>query len=197
MQHTKKLRVIITIAFIVLNCGILITIFAKFIISCKLLDEYTRINIFEDISALDVVKTTEAELTDEYISDLSVLRSFVHGVAYNSETFEIYAYEFETVEDAKKYMKLTRGTSEEKDKQPLLFTSLTVFRLVAVDLLLKVFSINTTVYGDVSFCSHFLIQLLNDSICLRLGYPQHLYNFISFDKQTFSHILNLLNRDKV
>lgn len=103
MQHTKKLRVIITIAFIVLNCGILITIFAKFIISCKLLDEYTRINIFEDISALDVVKTTEAELTDEYISDLSVLRSFVHGVAYNSETFEIYAYEFETVEDAKKY----------------------------------------------------------------------------------------------
>ena len=126
MQHTKKLRVIITIAFIVLNCGILITIFAKFIISCKLLDEYTRINIFEDISALDVVKTTEAELTDEYISDLSVLRSFVHGVAYNSETFEIYAYEFETVEDAKKYMKLTRGTSEEKDKEYALHSKLCI-----------------------------------------------------------------------
>ena len=30
-----------------------------------------------------------------------------------------------------------------------------------------------------------------------LGYSQHLYNFISFDKQTFSHVLNLLIGDKV
>ena len=42
-----------------------------------------------------------------------------------------------------------------------------------------------------------MFQLLNDSICLGLRYSQHLYNFISFNKQTFSHVLNLLNRDKV
>ena len=42
-----------------------------------------------------------------------------------------------------------------------------------------------------------MFQLFNDSICLGLRYSQHLYNFISFNKQTFSHVLNLLNRDKV
>ena len=41
---------------------------------------------------------------------------------------------------------------------------------LAVYLLLKVFSIYTTVYSDVSFFSHFLIQFFDDSICLRLGY---------------------------
>jgi hypothetical protein len=117
MQRLKNPRVIIVIVAVVLICGILIADLINFVISCKILDEYTQMNIFEDISELDVLKTTEAELTDEYIDGLSVLRSFVHEVEYDSESFEIYAYEFETVEDAKKYMELTRGVSEEKDKE--------------------------------------------------------------------------------
>lgn len=117
MQRLKNPRVIIVIVAVVLICGILIADLINFVISCKILDEYTQMNIFEDISELDVLKTTEAELTDEYIDGLSVLRSFVHEVEYDSETFEIYAYEFETVEDAKKYMELARGFSEQDDKE--------------------------------------------------------------------------------
>ncbi len=117
MQRLKKPYVIVAIVVIVLLCGFVIAGFTDLANSSGKLKEYTQMNIFEDISELDVLKTTEAELADEYINGLSVLRSFVHEVEYNSDTFEIYAYEFETVEDAKKYMELTRGVSEEKDQE--------------------------------------------------------------------------------
>lgn len=116
MQYFKKPRVIIVVVTL-LCCGFLIADFTNFVGSSGKLSEYTQMNIFEDISELNDLKTTETELTDEYISGLSVLRSFVHEAEYNSETFEIYAYEFETVEDAKKYMEFARGVSEEKDKE--------------------------------------------------------------------------------
>lgn len=117
MQRLKKSRLIIAIVAVVLICGILIADLINFVISCKKLNEYTQINIFEDISVLDALKISEAELTDEYIGDLSVLQSFVHEIEHDAKAFEIYAYEFETVEDAKKYMELARGFSEQDDKE--------------------------------------------------------------------------------
>ena len=69
-------------------------------------NNYTKINHFDDISeclALDDFKVNGDNLVDNYISDINYIDSYVYKLNCNNTLFEMYAYEFDSIDTAKKY----------------------------------------------------------------------------------------------
>lgn len=105
------------------KCIVFVFVFIAIYFMCMIISfieygTYKKINIFSEISecnVLDDLKVNDKSLVDRYIEDISYEDSYVYELKYDSNSFEIYAYEFKSVDDAKKYYSKVWGHTSEKE----------------------------------------------------------------------------------
>ncbi len=111
MLRLQKKRILISLLFVLIILIVGIISFVKY-------GSYNQKNIFSDISecyALDDLKVDDKPLVDKYIRDLPYINSYTYKLNYDSHVFKIYAYEFENMEDAKKYYLAVKGHTAERE----------------------------------------------------------------------------------
>lgn len=98
--------------------------------------------IFSDISECEGItehKHDDAEITiyeapdDKYLKDLEYVKFFACDYSSSELEFEIFAYEFDSSEDAKEYFKNVTGKSNQPDKSFSTSKGMFRFRVVAID----------------------------------------------------------------
>lgn len=97
----------------VIICLLCAVMFLSFITASK----YDKINHFDNI---DVCKTfdeyiVEEQIFDKYITDIAFIDSYVHLLNYKGKQFSLYAYQFESVDVAKKYYSAIKGKTVDGD----------------------------------------------------------------------------------
>lgn len=99
-MFNKKYGIIAVTIFVVLLVSSIISV----LVETSSIDDFPMFNDIEECYTLENHKTDDT-LEDKYIKDLDCKESFVGTVKTQDCEFEIFAYEFEAVEDAKRYYK--------------------------------------------------------------------------------------------
>ena len=75
----------------------------------------SKVYIYADMSDLSVFENSiVGDLSDDRIGDVSFADSFLHEISYDSLTFKLYAYRFETADGADEYYKAITGRTPVK-----------------------------------------------------------------------------------
>lgn len=79
--------------------------------------KYDQINHFDNIDVCNRFdeNIVEEQIVDEHIHDIDFVDSYVHKLNYKGEEFTLFAYEFQSVEMAKKYFSRIEGNTVDGD----------------------------------------------------------------------------------
>ena len=106
-----KFRWIIVIAFVLVLIVSMLIVFSQ-------ASKNNVVSIFSDIEECALLGNNEIDynLKDEYLGELDFKKSYTAVINYNSIKFQIFAYEFKTVDTAKKYYTNSCKKEKELDK---------------------------------------------------------------------------------
>ncbi len=106
-----KSRWIIVIAFVLVLIVSMLVVFIQ-------ASRNNVVSIFSDIEECALLRNNEIDynLKDEYLRELDFKKSYTAVINYNSIKFQIFAYEFKTVDTAKKYYTNSCNKEKELDK---------------------------------------------------------------------------------